>query len=67
MDYTMTIENKNDGYKRTNVTNTTMLEIRERINFMLDSIATPDELGGIELGLEELMEDYGYSFRWENL
>lgn len=67
MDYTMTIENKHDGYKRMNVTNTTMLEIRERINFMLDSIATPDELGGIELGLEELMEDYGYSFHWENL
>lgn len=66
MKYTMTVKNERDNYTRQTETNTAMLEARERINFMLDSIATPDELLGIEAGIEELFEDYGYSFRFEN-
>lgn len=66
MKYTMTAKNERDNYTRQTKTNTAMLEARERINFMLDSISTPDELFGIETGIEELFEDYGYSFRFEN-
>lgn len=66
MKYTMTAKNERDSYTRQTKTNTAMLEARERINFMLDSISTPDELLGIEMGIEELFEDYGYSFRFEN-
>lgn len=66
MKYTMTAENKNDGYRQTLMTDTSMMEARERINFMLECIATPDELIYVQENMESIFEELGYSFTWES-
>lgn len=64
MRHTFIAENKKDGFARTCNTSSTMIESRERINFMLDCIATPDELAYVEENMETIFEELGYSFTW---
>ena len=66
MRHTFTAENKKDGFARTCNTNSTMIETRERINFMLECIATPDELIYVQENMETILEELGYSFTWES-
>lgn len=64
MDYNYSVRNNIDGYTAARKTSTAMLELRERIDFMLSVIATPDELGDVADAIEGTLGGLGYSFFW---